>query len=898
MTDPGRPNLHACSLRSIWLHLGLGIICVLLVSGEVQAVELPAARQLYSSGQYRACVEAATTRMQDDYYGEDWPLLKIQSQLQLGKYAGALDTLEAALKQFPRGVRIRWLGHRVMLLNNRTDRADVLLTEISELATHATYRYDDSANRVALGEYYLYRGADPRRVLETFYDPVKKEQPQFPDAYIAAGQLALSKSDFALAVEEFSNALKRQEDNPDIHLGLARAFASSDAKQANAHLQAALKINPRHIESLLMIVDNHVDAELYDEAEKVLQKVLDVNPHESQAWAYRAVLAHLRGDEVEEREARDKALASWSQNPQVDYLIGRKLSQKYRFAEGAEYQRRAIAFDKFFMPAQLQLAQDLLRLGKEEEGWQRAEMVFDADQYNVVAHNLVQLEANLAKFHTLQNDDFTLRMDATESAIYGQHMLGLLGRAKQTLCQKYGMVISEPVTVEIFPQQQDFAIRTFGLPGGDGFLGVCFGHVITANSPASQGQNPANLESVLWHEFCHVVTLQKTRNRMPRWLSEGISVYEERVANRSWGQAMDLLSRNMILGGQLTPVSRLSGAFLDPPSAAHLQFAYFESSLVVQYLVEQHGQETLNQILTQLGTGTPINDALEQYTGSIDKLDQQFEQYARQQAEQLAPDATWEPFELPPSATIDDVTQWLTDHPRNFDALRRYGHLLAQQQRWDDVKKIADRLLQIYPSYVGSDNSYELLAAASRAEKDTAQEREVLERWATLQSDATSVYLRLMQLAADDQDWQAVARNADRMLAVNPLVPTPHRFRALAAEQLNDDQAAVESYRALLEMDPADPAELHYQLAKHLQQSGIQDAALRQVLMALDEAPRYRDAHRLLLKIVASKDTEQGAIKAALHKEPSPDSEASAHKQPAAEATAPATPETAKGASP
>ena len=75
----------------------------------------------------------------------------------------------------------------------------------------------------------------------------------------------------------------------------------------------------------------------------------------------------------------------------------------------------------------------------------------------------------------------------------------------------------EPVTVEIFPQQQDFAIRTFGLPGGEGFLGVCFGRVITANSPASQGDSPSNLDSVLWHEFCHVVTLEKTSNRMPRW---------------------------------------------------------------------------------------------------------------------------------------------------------------------------------------------------------------------------------------------------------------------------------------------------------------------------------------------------------------------------------------------
>ncbi len=833
------------------------LLCLLLmaITGTTAgAVDLSEARQLFLTGQYVQCAEAAVATMSQGYHGEDWPLLKLESDLQLGRYADALLTLEAALKEFPSSIRIRWLGHRVLLLNNLSERAVEMLSQIGDLATDATHRYSDSANRVTLGEYYADRGADPRRVLETFYDPVKKDQPQLADAFIAAGELALGKSDFALAAEEFASALKRQSDNPDIHFGLARAYASSDTKQASASLQAALAINPRHAASLLLVVDNHIDAELYAEAEKVLQQVLDLNPHHAEAWAFRAVLAHLRADAAGEQEARDKALSSWARNPRVDHLIGRKLSQKYRFAEGAECQRRAIEFDKFFMPAQLQLAQDLLRLGKEEEGWQRAELVFDADQYNVVAHNLVRLQSHLSRFRTLENSDFVLRMDATEAAIYGPAMLDLLGEAKQTLCAKYEMPIAEPVTVEIFPQQQDFAIRTFGLPGGDGFLGVCFGRVITANSPASQGVAPANLESVLWHEFCHVVTLQKTRNRMPRWLSEGISVHEERVANRAWGQAMDLLYRKMILGGELTPVSKLSGAFLAPRSAIHLQFAYFESSLVVQYLVEKHGHDTLNRILTDLGVGMPINEALQRYTGSIDALDKEFEAYARQLAEQLAPQATWEEVDLPPSATIDAWAEWVERHPHNYDALRRYARQLIEARDWDAATKVVRRLLELCPDAAGTDSPSQLMAVISRATGDTANERAMLEHVAERESDAIPVYLRLMELGAAAGDWPSVARNAGRMLAVNPLVPAPHRFRGEAAEELHDPQAAIESYRALLEMDPADPAELHYRLAKHLHHLGQNREAERHVLMALEEAPRFRSAHRLLLSIVEHRE--------------------------------------------
>ena len=73
---------------------------------------------------------------------------------------------------------------------------------------------------------------------------------------------------------------------------------------------------------------------------------------------------------------------------------------------------------------------------------------------------------------------------------------------------------------------------------------------------------------------------------MPRWLSEGISVYEERQANPAWGEKMNLAYRDMILHGELTPIGEFSGAFLAPSNSVHLQFAYYESSLVVEFIVQ------------------------------------------------------------------------------------------------------------------------------------------------------------------------------------------------------------------------------------------------------------------------------------------------------------------------
>src|SRR5206468_9721562 len=132
-----------------------------------------------------------------------------------------------------------------------------------------------------------------------------------------------------------------------------------------------------------------------------------------------------------------------------------------------------------------------LRLGDEQHGWILAQGVHEADAYDVTAYNLATLHDTMAKFVTLTNTHFIVRMATNEAPIYGDAVLALLERARATLGKKYGLELEAPVTIEIFPQPKDFGVRTFGMPGNPGYLGVCFGSVITANSPASQGAHPA-----------------------------------------------------------------------------------------------------------------------------------------------------------------------------------------------------------------------------------------------------------------------------------------------------------------------------------------------------------------------------------------------------------------------
>src|SRR5437867_8357288 len=165
-------------------------------------------------------------------------------------------------------------------------------------------------------------------------------------------------------------------------------------------LDDALERNSNHIGSLLLLVDHSLDAEDYGQAQTLLERIKAINPRQPQAWAYRAVLAHLQHRPEAEQSARQTALKSWPANPEVDHLIGLKLSQNYRFAEGAAYQRLVLEHDPDYLPAKAQLAQDLLRLGDETEGWKLAQEVQKLDAYDVEAYNLVTLHDTMAKFAT------------------------------------------------------------------------------------------------------------------------------------------------------------------------------------------------------------------------------------------------------------------------------------------------------------------------------------------------------------------------------------------------------------------------------------------------------------------------------------------------------------------
>jgi tetratricopeptide (TPR) repeat protein len=312
----------------------------------------------------------------------------------------------------------------------------------------------------------------------------------------------------------------------------------------------------------------------------------------------------------------------------------------------------------------------------------------------------------------------------------------------------------------------------------------------------------------------------------------------------------------------------------------HVQFAYFESEQVVEFLVKNFGLEALKKILTDLGDGVDINEAIARNTAPMEKIEKDFAAFERDRANNLAPGLDWTkpkgtsrerdvvalesfatnlvqaPLTNAPVAQSAETAAVTNSSLPNYWQLTRQAKTALAGKHWADAKAPLERVIELYPKQSGPDSAYAMLAAAHRELNETNEERQVLIKLAPLEADDTDTFMRLAELDAGAGDWQGVAENAERFLAANPLLAQPYRYLALASEKLGQADPAIRSFQRMLLLDPSDPAEIHYHLARLLRQKGDAAGAKRHVLQALEEAPRFRDAQRLLLELETNNAAE------------------------------------------
>ena len=454
-----------------------------------------------------------------------------------GQYDEAVKILEPAAAHAPLGAAALELG----LLHQRLGRTEAgsrLLTPI--------FRQGSSAAEAAV----LARAARAAQALNlpqeanALFRAASSASPEDPAIDTAWGVLFLEKFNEPEALRSFQQVLKADPQWAPAHAGLAGVLADENPPAAALAAAAGARdrSHTRHGGAPARAARSRQHARTHPRASGSTASCKN-NPQHLDARALLAAIAYVKDDRaVWDAEVR-KVLAIHAGFGEVYRAAADLTARNYRFEEAVALARQAIALDPTAARAHGELGMHLLRTGDEAEARRALERSFTTDRFNRVTFNLLQMLDKLETFTVVEEGGLVVKMSPEEAPVLREYALPMARDALKTLSAKYQFTPKGPILVEIFNLHDDFAVRNLGLPGMIGALGACFGRVITLDSPKARPPGEFSWQATLWHEMAHVITLQMSKQRVPRWLTEGISVYEEGRARPEWGRDMEVAVR-------------------------------------------------------------------------------------------------------------------------------------------------------------------------------------------------------------------------------------------------------------------------------------------------------------------------------------------------------------------
>src|ERR1043165_2332139 len=388
------------------------------------------------------------------------------------------------------------------------------------------------------------------------------------DAQLGAAELFIAKYAYSDATLFLNDALKINPNSARAFLDLARNKRLDG--DTEAPLNRALAINPNFVEALALKAAIALEANQLNEAATEIDQALKINSRSLEAHSLKAALLYLEDKDYEPEIAA--TLAIGPKYGDVYNTLSHYAAITRRTEQAAQFARRATEVAPRLWDAHLNLGMALLRLRQVDAGREAVEQAFKGDPFNVWAKNTLDLLDSMRAFKETKRGPFIIKAAAQESDVLSPYAANLLDEAAAKLTAKYHFTPKGPIIVEIFQNHEDFAVRTLGIPGL-GALGVCFGFVIAEDSPSAREAGEFNWGSTLWHEYTHVITLQMTDYRIPRWFSEGLSVYEERRARPGWGDDWNPLFVRAFMERRWFKMADLDGGFMRPKSPQDLPIA-------------------------------------------------------------------------------------------------------------------------------------------------------------------------------------------------------------------------------------------------------------------------------------------------------------------------------------
>jgi cellulose synthase operon protein C len=673
------------------------------------------------------------------------------------------------------------------------------------------------------------------------FEEAARMDPTYAAPRLAEAELFLAKYNSTDASALLREVLAVNARHPGALLALAKAKAFDGTDEAMALVDSSLAVNARAPAALAFRAQLKLGLEDYEGAARDAERALETNPASLEALATLGAVHFLAGNRSGHDEARQRALRLNPRHGGFDVHVAEMAIQQRRYREAVELARRGLALDSASWSAHALIGLTELRLGDVAAARNSLETAFTGDPYNVWVKNTLDLLDTYPQYVTKATQRFELFLHGDEADLLELYMADLSEEAYESLARRYGARPDTPVRVEVYPSHADFSVRSVGL-AGLGALGIAFGNILALDSPAARGPGDFNWGSTLWHEIAHAVTLAASQHRVPRWLTEGISVLEERRARPGWGDDVSLDFVVAMKRGLVLPVSELNSGFVRPRYPQQIAHAYYQSSLVAEWIEQEFGDNALRDMLRAYGNGRThdqvLRDVLRIEPGA---LDARFERNLHERfATQLAA--------IDVSARGDDVHGAVQVGGPLMTALRA-ARAALESGDLSTATREAERARGMFPEYAGQDGPYLLLHEIARRNGDGAAAAAALNEHVARNERDYDAHIALATLLEEQGDLRGAADILERAMYIHPYDAAVHDRMAKLYAATDQHAKTVRERRAILALKPANRADAHYQLALALMAAGDRTDARRQVLRALEIAPNFAAAQSLLLEL-------------------------------------------------
>ncbi|MDX2020589.1 MAG: tetratricopeptide repeat protein [Deltaproteobacteria bacterium] len=599
--------------RDVKLSLGAWMALSALLSTSSQAE--PAwqrAQQLMRRGRYDEALHVAdaTARKESGRTpaGRAAVLLAARAETSLGLLANARDRLERASALAPGNLPLKAELCRVAAAQGDTTTVRLILESATRLWNIKLVDRTNPANLAAMAT-IAQHGQAWSWANELFREAVKRA-PTAAEPNVAWGQLFLQKHAIGEAAASFKQALKADPQQPDALVGMARTELEKgyDRPAANAALASALAQNPRHAGALALKAEIALDGEDFAEMQSLVEALRTTNPHDADADWLSAAVAKIRSDDAAYAKVRDARLAIRANDGDFFANVAEALVRQRRYREARVVAEECLLKAPQQARCNHSLGNTLLRLGEEAQGLEVLRDAFAADPYNTRTFNQLQLFEKAIKndYKIIETAHLRFRIRPQEQLAIERIVGPFLESVYERYERRYDYRPPTKVMFELYGDATQFAVRTVGVPTLD-VSAVCFGTVITALAP-SLGKT--NWALVLSHELAHVFSLGLSRERVPRWLTEGLAEWETTQLKEEWRRHDVLALWGELKRKTLPPFPDLSKSFFNARSNEEAVAAYAYAAHAVEFLIARSGFAAVRTLLVNIGAGMNAETAL------------------------------------------------------------------------------------------------------------------------------------------------------------------------------------------------------------------------------------------------------------------------------------------------